>query len=390
MLKNHLEKAVKDLKQNNLLRDLKIIDGSQGTKVIYQRRKVLNFCSNNYLGLANDSRVSKAALEGLKKQGFGSGAARLICGNMNVHSELEKQLAKFKQSESCLLFSTGYMANIGIISSLFSKDDCIFADRLNHASIWDGIALSGAKLRRYPHCDVDVLEEMLREDNSFKKRAIITDSVFSMDGDYAPLDKIVKLAQKYNCITMIDEAHALGVLGKNGRGLAEYCGVEKYIDIQMGTLSKAAGTFGAYCCGSKLLISYLQNKARSFIYTTGMPPSVAAASIKSLEIMTEDHNARDKLWENTRYMLAQLKILGYDTMNSQTPIIPILVKNSKLALTFSKKLLEKGLLLTAIRPPTVPKDLARLRLTVMATHKKTDLDYCLRNLQTIGKELCLI
>jgi 8-amino-7-oxononanoate synthase len=282
------------------------------------------------------------------------------------------------------------MANIGIISSIFGRDDIIFSDRLNHASIIDGIALSRAQHRRYAHRDMSVLEAMLKSSGRFRKRGIITDSVFSMDGDIAPLDEIVALAQRYDCLVMIDEAHGLGVMGEKGKGLAAHFGVESKIDIQMGTLSKAAGSFGAYCCGSNELISFLINKARSFIYTTGMPPSVTAASFAAIGIIEKESERRDRLWENAHYMRAGLKRLGFDTMDSQTPIIPVLLGNADVAIECSKHLFEGGIFVTAIRPPTVSPHTARLRLTVMATHTKADLDFALEQFKRTGKELCLI
>jgi glycine C-acetyltransferase len=279
---------------------------------------------------------------------------------------------------------------VGIISSVFGREDIIFSDKLDHASILDGIRLSQAESRRYAHLDMKALEEMLKAVGNFRKRGIITDSVFSMDGDIAPLDKIVALARKYDCLVMIDEAHALGVMGKNGKGLAEHFGVEKEIDIQMGTLSKAAGSFGAYCCGSHSLISFLVNKARTFVYSTAMPPSVAAASLKAIEIMQTESWRREQLWKNTQAMHQNLKGAGFDIMASQTPIIPILVRDPKLAVEFSGRLLKENIFMGAIRPPTVPLSTARLRLSIMATHTPEDLERVMDQCKKIGKDLCLI
>ncbi|MDO8581031.1 MAG: 8-amino-7-oxononanoate synthase, partial [Candidatus Omnitrophota bacterium] len=338
----------------------------------------------------NDSRLSQAALECLKKEGLGAGASRLVCGNMTAHQELEEKLARFKGSQGCLLFSSGYMANVGVISSLFGRDDMIFCDRLNHASIIDGILLSQAQYKRYPHVDMDALDRLLQEAPATGKKCIITDSVFSMDGDLAPLDKIVELAKKYQAIVMIDEAHAFGVFGKHGKGLAEHFGVEKEIEIQMGTLSKAAGCFGAYVCGSRDLITYLINQARSFIYTTAMPPSIAAAAAKAIDIIENDHFTRERLHENARYLRAQLKLMGFNTVISESPIIPLVIGESHRALEFSQRLLRKGIFVSAIRPPTVPEHTARLRLTAMAAHTKDEIDFTLGQIQRIGKELKII
>ncbi len=378
------------LEEQGLRRRLRDVAGSQGRKIILDGKEVLNFCSNNYLGLADDSRLREAAIECIKKDGVGSGASRLISGNMTAHRELEKAIARFKGAESCLTFSTGYMANVGIISSIFGRDDMVFSDRLNHASIIDGIILSQAKFKRYPHNDMETLEEMLRATTGFRHRGIITDSVFSMDGDLAPLDRIVALAEKYDCIVMIDEAHALGVVGKNGKGLAEHFGVEERIDIQMGTLSKAAGSFGAYCCGSKELIDLLVNKARSFIYTTALPPAVAASARKAIEIIRDEPASRQKLWANTDYFHKAIVGMGFNALSSVTPIIPIVVGDSAVAVEFSKRLLEEGIFVSAIRPPTVPVGTARLRLTIMATHTRQDLDHALEKLRVIGKSLNLV
>ena len=390
-MKDHfLQTTLEELQQKNLRRHLRVVEGAQGPRLRIDGRDYLNFCSNNYLGLADDPRLIEAAVESLRRDGFGSGASRLVCGNLAAHERLEEECARFKGTEDCIVFSSGYMANIGIISSLFGRGDILFSDRLNHASIIDGIHLSGAECKRYPHNDIEKLEQLLREAQGFNKKAIITDSVFSMDGDIAPLDKLVGLAQKYDCLVMIDEAHGLGVLGENGKGAAEHFGLATEIDIQMGTFSKAAGAFGAYCCGSKELIDYLVNKARSFIYTTGMPPSVAAASLRGLEIIREEPQRRQKLWDNTRFLLNGLRKAGFDTLNTATPIIPIVVKEAQTAVTFSQELFERGIFVSAIRPPTVPAHTARLRVTVMATHTREDLVYALEHLMQIGKELCLI
>lgn len=385
-----LTSEVGRLDQEGLRRGLRNLKGFQGKKINLDGREVYNFCSNNYLGLADDARLSQAALDCIKEEGFGSGASRLVCGNMPAHQALERAMAAFKGTDKCLLFSSGYMANIGIISALFDENDIIFSDKLNHASIVDGILLSGAQFKRYRHNNMEMLEDLLKRNTEAKKKCIITDSIFSMDGDMAPLDQIVSLAKVYGCSVMVDEAHAFGILGETGKGVVEHFGVEDEVDIQMGTLSKAAGSYGAYCCGSTQLIDFLINKARSFIYTTGLPPSVAAASLKAIEIIKDGKLLRKNLWENARYMRAQLKLMGFDTILSQTPVIPILVKESKLAVEFSDQLFHQGVFVSAIRPPTVPVHTARLRLTVMATHTKMELDYALRQIKEIGQKLCII
>jgi 8-amino-7-oxononanoate synthase len=390
-LDEFLKSRLAALDSAGLRRSLRRVMGAQGPRVDMDGREVLNFCSNNYLGLAGDPRLAGAAMDSLKEEGFGSGASRLVCGSMDAHRRLERAIADFKGTEACLLFSSGYMANVGIISSLFGKDDLILSDRLNHASIIDGIRLSGAKLSRYPHCDMEALESRLRDrPRACRRRAIITDSVFSMDGDIAPLDRLVELAGRYDCVLMIDEAHALGVFGENGKGLAEHFGVGDKVDIQMGTLSKAAGAFGAYCCGPRTLIDFLMNQARSFIYTTAMPPSVAAAGAKAVEIMAQEKPARARLWENASYMLARCKAIGFDTKASRSPVIPLIIGDPGKAAVFSRKLLDRGIFIGAIRPPTVPPGTARLRLTVMAGHTREELDFVLKQLEEIGRELCLL
>jgi glycine C-acetyltransferase len=382
--------ALRDLEKQGLRRQLVVVSGSQGPEVVIDGRRFLNFCSNNYLGLADDPRLVAAASESLRREGMGSGASRLVCGNMAAHRSLESSLARFKGTPAALAFSTGYMANIGIISSLMNREDIVFSDRLNHASIVDGILLSRAKCRRYPHGDMAALEEMLKAAAGFRKRLIVTDAVFSMDGDIAPLDKIVALARRYGCLVMVDEAHALGVLGANGKGAVEHFGLEGEVNIQMGTLSKAAGAFGAYCCGSEALIDFLVNKARSFIYTTGMPPAVAAASQRALEIMHEEPHRRRQLWEHTRDFRREVQRCGFDVSRSETPIIPIVVGEAALAVTFARRLFAKGIFVAAIRPPSVPQGTARLRLTLMATHTRWQLEQTWEQLEQIGKELCII
>jgi 8-amino-7-oxononanoate synthase len=387
---NFIDEELDMLQSKDLKRSLKLVEGSQGTRIVVDGREVLNFCSNSYLGLADDERLKKAAIKSIEEEGFGASASRLITGNMSSHQRLEETIARFKRKEKALLFSTGYMANVGVISSLFNREDWLFCDKLNHASLIDGVLLSQANYKRYTHNDMNALEDLLKNAPDKGKRCIITDSVFSMDGDIAPLDQIVALAEKYHALVMIDEAHALGVMGQTGRGLAEHFNLEDKIDIQIGTLSKAAGSFGAYCVGETKLIDFLMNRARSFIYTTAMPPSVAAASVAAIKIIDSEPDLLNKLWKNTSYIRESLKELGFDTLQSVTPIIPILIKDSAQALAFSKELFDRGVFVGAVRPPTVPMYTARLRLTVMATHTKDDLDVCLKNFRETGKKLCLI
>ncbi len=381
---------LEELKKRDLLRQLRAVDGPQGREITVRGQEVLNFCSNDYLGLAADPRLTATAGKSLESEGFGAGASRLVCGNLSAHRRLEEDLARFKKTERALVFSTGYMANVGIISGLFDRSDIIFCDRLNHASIVDGIILSRAACRRYPHNDTSALERLVAAAEGTGQKVIITDTVFSMDGDIAPLPDIVRIAKKHSCLVMVDEAHATGVLGEKGTGAVEHFGLEGQVDIQMGTLSKAAGAFGAFCCGSGELIELLINRARSLIYTTGLPPSVAAAAREGLRIIREEPQRREKVLRLAAGLKKKLNDLGFETGNTRTPIIPVIVKESRAALDFSARLLEEGILVSAIRPPTVPRGTARLRVTVTAAHREEDTDHLLKTMERIGKDLCLI
>ena len=385
-----IDQTLQQLDEKQLRRRRRDVTGPQGRTILLNGRPVLNFCSNDYLGLAGDPRLIDAAVRAMREEGFGSGASRLVSGNMDAHRRLEENVARFKGTPAALVFSTGYMANVGIISAVCGKGDLILSDRYNHASIIDGIILSGAKWRRYPHRDMAALEKFLRDSGRHSKKLIITDSVFSMDGDIAPLDQIVALAAEYQAMVMIDEAHALGVLGKNGKGAAEHFGVGDKIDFQMGTFSKAAGAFGAYCCGTQEAMDLLANKSRSFIYTTGMPPAVAAAAEAGLNIIATQPSLREGLLKKTRHMTGRLKDQGWDLRDTRTPIIPLVVGEPQTAMEFSERLLEEGIFAAAIRPPTVPSGTARLRLTVTAAHTDDDVEICLSEIKGIGKRLCLI
>lgn len=390
MQNNFFEEQLNSLETQGLLRKIRIRKSSQDKKISIDGKFVLNFSSNDYLGLCSDKRLKEASIKATKLFGVGTGASRLISGTHELHKKLEEKLAKFKNTEKSLVFNSGYQANVGIISSLVGKDDLVLLDRLNHASIIDGIILSRAKFIRYPHNDTKALEKILEENKNFKRKLIVTDTVFSMDGDIAKLNEIVRLKEKYNCLLMIDEAHAIGVFGKNGAGLVEYLGLKGKIDLEMGTLSKALGSFGAYVCASKILIEYLINKCRAFIYTTSLPYGVIASSIKAIEIVEKDKKLRKSLWENTNYTREKLKILGFNTLNSQTPIIPILTGDSNLTMKFSNMLFKEGIFACAIRPPTVPMDEARLRLTISAKFTKKDLDFTIKKITKIAKVLKII
>jgi 8-amino-7-oxononanoate synthase len=376
-----LHNDLQQLESLGMYRKLKTVGSPQGREIILDGKRVLNFCSNDYLGLADDERVKKAAIEAIAEYGLGSGASRLVCGNMGPHEKLETELALFKNTESALVYSSGYMANTGIIPALMGRQSVVISDKLNHASIIDGIILSRARLVRYPHADMEALGEILKDLPAKQHKLIVTDAVFSMDGDKAPLKEIVGLAKRYGAMVMVDEAHAFGVLGKRGSGLVEELALEGQVDIQMGTLSKAAGSFGAYACGEKVLREYLINKSRSFIYTTAMPPALAQASRAALKIISGDPQRRRRLQDNADHLRLQVQAMGFDTMNSSTPIIPVLVNDPSRAMAMSRRLLEQGIFVQAIRPPTVPNGTSRLRLTVTATHTREDLDQLLNALR---------
>lgn len=385
-----LSRELNELEEKGLRRAFRLLEGQQKEKVIVDGKEVLNFCSNNYLGLADDERIKQAAKEALDRYGLGSGASRLVAGNMSLHKRLEEKIAAFKDCEAALLFNSGYTANLGAISALCVKDDIIFSDKLNHASIIDGILLSRAEFKRYPHKDIGTLEDMLKVSGGYRRKVIITDTIFSMDGDIAPLPKIVELAERYKAWIYVDEAHATGVLGKKGKGAVEYFGLKGKVQVQMGTLSKAVGSFGAFICGSKTLIEYLINKSRGFIYTTSLPPAICAASIAALGIIENEPKLRERLWGNVEFLRTGLRELGFDTLESETPIIPILTKEPNITMEFSKRLFEEGVFVQGIRPPTVPEGKARLRITVMATHKRPDLEKAFDSFRKVGKELKLI
>jgi glycine C-acetyltransferase len=370
---------------------MKRIDSASDARISLNGRKVINFSSNNYLGLASSRFLKQASVQAATEFGVGAGASRLISGNLALHEELEKKIADFKMTESAILFNCGYMANCGILGALGQREDVIFSDRFNHASIIDGILLSRARLVRYAHKDMDGLRRLLIHHQSKRgKRIIVTDSVFSMDGDIAPLQEIAALAREFGASVIVDEAHATGVLGENGRGALELLNLESEIDIQMGTLGKALGGFGAYVAGDSLLIDFLVNQARPLIFTTALPPAVIAASLKALDIVQNRPDLRDTLLGQANWFRKKLQNAGFNTLESETHIIPVLVGENEKAIQFSQKLLEAGIYAPAVRPPTVPKGTARLRISLMATHTLADLEEAMDKIQKFGQELCLI
>lgn len=363
-----LQKELEDLKEQGLFREMKEISGMQGPVVAIDDREVILLSSNNYLGLASHPEVIKAQIEAAKEFGAGASASRLISGNMALHERLEKKIADFKGTEAAIIFTTGYMANIGTISALVGEKDIVICDKLNHASIIDGARLSGATLRTYPHKNLERLKDILKKGTSYKKKLIVTDGVFSMDGDIAPLPELVRIAQNYDAILMLDDAHATGVIGKNGKGTCEHFGIKQGVSVQMGTFSKALGNLGGFVAGSKSLIDYIRNKARSFIYSTALPPAIVNGSIKAIEIIERDSNLREKLWSNVAKFRDALLKLDFNIMETESQIIPIRTQDASLTMKAAEFLLKNGIFAPGIRPPTVPKAKCRIRTSLMATH----------------------
>jgi 8-amino-7-oxononanoate synthase len=378
------------LKESGLYRELKNILSPAGTRVIVDGKELLMLASNDYLGYCSHPGIKQAAQKALHTWGAGSGAARLISGNAAICRDLEKKIARLKGTEDALVFSTGYMANIGLLSAVAEKNDVIFSDALNHASIIDGCRLSRAQVEIFPHRDTDALEALLKKSRQFRRRFIVTDGVFSMDGDLAPLPRLAELARAYSAQLIVDDAHGTGVLGSRGGGIAEHFGLEGQVDIIMGTMGKALGCFGAFVAGSGELRDYLINRARTFIYTTALPPAVIAGAIEALELLEKEPQTRQALQDNAAFFRKGLQERGFNISASTTQIIPVLVGDAQTAMRLASDLMEEGLFIQAIRPPTVPEGSARLRITLMATHTKKDLTRALEILDSVGKRYNLI
>jgi len=374
---------IEELKREGLFRDPFVFECEQAKTLRTAGKTLLNFCSNDYLGLCSRKEVKEAQIDAINKWGNGSGASRLVTGTMSVHRLLEEKLALFEKKESAILFPTGYMANVGTISSLLNSQDAVIVDRLNHASIIDGARLSGAKIYVFAHSDMNRLESILKRSQNKRRRLVVTDSVFSMDGDLAYLRDIVFLKEKYSAILMLDEAHGTGVFGESGAGLSEELGVKGNVDILMGTLSKAVGVLGGFVAGDKTLTDYLLNKARSYIYTTSSPPALCAGNIKALEIIESEPDVRKRLRRNAAWVRSEIKKMGFDILNSESQIVPVIVGGAKKAVEYSKALMKEGIFVQAIRPPTVPKGTSRLRITISALHEKADLEELVAKLKNI-------
>ena len=378
-----LRQEIESIKNASLYRKLRSVAGDQGPVLTVDGREVVNFSSNNYLGLANHPKLAAAAKEAIDRYGCGSGASRLISGNMSLHEALEARLAAFKGTEAALVFNSGFQANIGILSTLAGEGDAIFSDALNHASIIDGCRLSRAKTFVYRHSDLDELESALKKSETYRRKLIVTESIFSMDGDEAPLVAIVELAERFGAVVMVDEAHATGLFGERGAGVVAKLGLGNRILVQMGTLGKALGGFGAYVAGSRVLREILINRCRSFIFTTALPPAVMASALAAIDLVEGEPERREALWNSCRRMTKGLAALGYRIAESASPILPLLVGEADACMRLSERLLDRGVFAQGIRPPTVPQGTSRLRITLMATHTQAHLDRALAAFQEV-------
>ncbi len=385
-MEDSIEKRLMGLKTSGLKRSLTVLEGPQAPRAGINGKEVVVLCSNDYLGLANHPAVKEAAARAIGDHGTGAGASRLVAGTMELHMELEDRLSAFKKTEAALLFNSGWHANTGCIPALVSRGDDIFCDKLSHASIIDGCILSRANLKRYPHGDMNALEGLLKRSRASRK-LVITDGVFSMDGDIAPLDDILGLAERYGATLLLDDAHATGVLGRNGRGTLEHLGIDNPSVIQLGTLGKAFGSYGAFVAGGRRLIELVLNTARSFIYSTALPPAVCAASIKAIDIVEGEPERRERLLRNASLVRDGLKKRGLDTLCSTTQIIPLVVGDAARTMEATRRLLDRGVFVQGIRPPTVPQGTSRLRITVTSEHSTDDLERAVETITEVAGEL---
>jgi glycine C-acetyltransferase len=388
-----LEQELKNLEEQGFVWRPRTLQSEQRARAIFDGKEVVNLSSNNYLGLTNHPKLREAAKRAIDQFGAGAGAVRPIAGTMTLHRQLEEKLARFKGVEAVLVFQSGFAANLGTIQALVGKGDAIYSEELNHGSIIDGCRLSGAEIIKWPHRNVDALRQLCKESRQKYRRALlVTDAVFSMDGDIAPLKELAEIAEEFNLIFMVDDAHASGVLGRNGRGSVDHFGLHGRVDVQMGTLSKALGAMGGYIAGSKTLIEFLIQKARPWLLSTAHPPAVVAAAIAAVEILEspEGEQLVKKLWENANYFKRELQKLGFDTGASETPITPVIVGSSHLARKLAQRLFEEGVFAQEIVFPMVARDKARVRTIVTAMHSKEDLDFALNAFKKVGKELGLI
>jgi glycine C-acetyltransferase len=387
---SYLGDEINSLKQQNLYRRLRVLEDEQKAHTTFDHRSVVNLSSNNYLGLTTHPRLRQKALEAVEAFGVGTGSVRTIAGTMAMHMELERKLAEFKKVEAVVVFQSGFTANAGTVSAILTKEDVVVSDELNHASIIDGCRLSRAAIKVFPHKDVDAARTIIEGLPARQRKLLITDGVFSMDGDLGPLPELCELAEETGCIMMVDDAHASGVFGENGRGTIDHFGVHGRVDVQVGTLSKAIGALGGYVAGTQALIEFLYHRARPFLFSTSHPPAVAAACIAAIDVLLEEPEIIDRLWENTRFFKSGLEVLGFNTGVSESPITPVITGDGALAMKLSDRLFREGVFAQGIAFPTVAQDKARVRTIVTATHTREDLQYALDTFGKVGKELGLV
>jgi len=386
-----ISQEIENLKQAGLYNRIRTISSPQGAWLVVDGKKVLNFCSNNYLGLANHPRLVAAAKKVVDEMGVGPAAVRTIAGTTTLHLELEKRLAAFKGVQAAITFQSGFTANLATIPALVGKEDVVFSDRLNHASIIDGCRLSGAKILPYEHCDPASLETVIKENLAQYRRAlVVTDGVFSMDGDVAPLDKIYEVTKAYDLLLMVDDAHGEGVLGKGGRGIVDHFNLHGKVDVEVGTLSKAFGVVGGVVAGDATVVEWLRQRGRPFLFSSAVTLPDAAACLAALDLLEASTDLVDTLWDNAKYFKAEMKSLGFDTGLSTTPITPVMLGEAPLAQQFSRELFEAGIFAMAIGYPTVPQGKARIRVMISAAHARQDLDKGLEGFKKVGKKLGVI
>lgn len=384
-----IQPELDELKEKGLYKHIRTLEGPQGAWVEIDGRKVLNFCSNNYLGFAADGRIKEAAKRAVDQYGVGPGAVRTIAGTMTIHEELERELARFKGVESCLVVQSGFSANLCAIPALVGRGDTIVSDELNHASIIDGARLSRATIKVYPHNDMEGLEQVLQSGLSGRK-LIITDGVFSMDGDIAPLPEIVRLAKKYGAMTMVDDAHGEGVLGRSGRGIVDHFDLHGQVDVEIGTFSKALGVMGGCIAGSAEIVEYIKQKARPFTFSSALTVPDTAATLEAVRILSDSGQLVEQLWDNARYFQQGIRDLGFDTGKTETPITPVMIGDARDALDFSKQLFAAGIFATSIGFPLVAHGAARIRVMISAAHSREDLDFALETFGKVGREMQLV
>ncbi|HNX45192.1 MAG TPA: glycine C-acetyltransferase [Anaerolineaceae bacterium] len=383
-----IDTELKTLKDTGFYNNIRTLSSPQGARLVVDGKSVLNFCSNNYLGLANHPRIVQAAADAVRQYGVGPGAVRSIAGTMTLHLELEKRMAAFKRVEAAITFQSGFSANGATIPALVGKEDVIFSDELNHASIIDGSRLSGAKILRYAHCNPQDLERVVQETaGTYRRGLVITDGVFSMDGDYAPLDKLVEVADRYGLMTMVDDAHGEGVLGEGGRGIVDHFHLHGKVDVEVGTFSKAFGVVGGVVAGNAKIIEWLRQRGRPFLFSSAVTVPDTAACLAAVDLLEESTDLVDRLWANARLFQAEMKKLGFDTGVTQTPITPVMLGDVQLAREFSRRLFDEGLFAMALGFPTVPMGKARIRVMISAAHSQQDLEEALDIFERVGKSL---